>query len=204
MSSIHRSKDLYESSSEDSDIEFGNVSEIYARRVAATAVEIPPLGPDDLSDTALALFDAFVNNDAYSLATLAENGAFIDARNAANGWRPIHCAAALGNTNMITILYNAHANMNALTPYGETALHIAAREMHADAVLLLLYMGVNPEIISAPVSGSDTAFNIAALGRTLQICRHRHPATQHELLASNAMVAALQPPETHHWGDIMP
>ncbi|WP_229506322.1 ankyrin repeat domain-containing protein [Massilia sp. BJB1822] len=71
------------------------------------------------------------------------------------GWAPLHFAAAAGDTDMIALLLEHHAYIDAASPSGMTPLMIAAREGHEDAAKLLLAEG-------ADASLKDGAFKIDA------------------------------------------
>ncbi|MBB3122117.1 ankyrin repeat domain-containing protein [Pseudoduganella violacea] len=71
------------------------------------------------------------------------------------GWAPLHFAAAAGDTDMIALLLEHHAYIDAASPSGMTPLMIAAREGHEDAAKLLLAEG-------ADASLKDAAFKIDA------------------------------------------
>ena len=60
---------------------------------------------------------------------------------AANGDRPIHCAARRGNWNIAKRLVEQGAGVNQVGAKGRMALHVAARYGHADLVENLLAMG---------------------------------------------------------------
>lgn len=57
---------------------------------------------------------------------------------------PLHFAAAKGNEHMVTVLLQAHANVNATTWNGSTALHIAAQNGRVSAVNALLDARASP------------------------------------------------------------
>ncbi|QQR49178.1 ankyrin repeat domain-containing protein [bacterium] len=55
-----------------------------------------------------------------------------------DGFTPLHFAAARGHLACVTVLLNAHANVNTQSDTGETPLHFAARYNRLECVTLLL------------------------------------------------------------------
>eukprot|EP00928_Gymnodinium_smaydae_P013313 TRINITY_DN14868_c0_g1_i2.p1 TRINITY_DN14868_c0_g1~~TRINITY_DN14868_c0_g1_i2.p1 ORF type:complete len:958 (-),score=142.19 TRINITY_DN14868_c0_g1_i2:87-2960(-) len=68
----------------------------------------------------------------------ASNGAAANVREASFGWAPIMFAAHRGETELLTLLLKARANLQASCKQGNTALHLAARNGKEAAVALLL------------------------------------------------------------------
>jgi len=54
------------------------------------------------------------------------------------GWNPLHYAAFENRAKIVTLLLNAGADINALAPNGSTALMLAAKLGHLDAVRVLI------------------------------------------------------------------
>jgi hypothetical protein len=60
------------------------------------------------------------------------------------GWAPLHYAASGQNLNMVRLLLNNHAEVDARSPNGSTPLMMAARYGSPEAVKLLLRAGADP------------------------------------------------------------
>jgi ankyrin repeat protein len=80
-------------------------------------------------------------------------------------WSPLHIAAFRGDLNEIRKLLSEHVDINQKTPTarpgrGETALHLAIGQAHADAALLLIDAGAN---INIPDEAGDTPLHVAAV-----------------------------------------
>jgi len=75
--------------------------------------------------------------------------------------RPVHIAASNGNTEMLSVLLEAGADVNASTSAGHRPLHMAAENGHEQAVTRLLAAGAD-----ASVTGKDgeTPLYLAAAG----------------------------------------
>jgi ankyrin repeat protein len=94
----------------------------------------------DNGNTAL-MMAAFKMNKPALLALLAK-GAQVNRP----GWTALHYAAAAGDTEIIRILLDQHAYIDAESPSGMTPLMIAAREGMEDAVKLLLAEGADASL----------------------------------------------------------
>jgi uncharacterized protein len=94
----------------------------------------------DNGNTAL-MMAAFKKNKAALLALL-EKGAQVNRP----GWTALHYAAAAGDTEIMRILLDQHAYIDAESPTGMTPLMIAAREGMEDAVKLLLAEGADARL----------------------------------------------------------
>jgi uncharacterized protein len=64
------------------------------------------------------------------------------------GWGPIHYAATTGQTEMIRLLLDHHAYIDAVSPNGSSALMMAARFRHATVARLLVQLGADPTLIN--------------------------------------------------------
>lgn len=84
---------------------------------------------------------AFKHNKAAVLALLFK-GAQVNRQ----GWTPLHFAAAAGDLEIMDILLQHQAEINALAPGDLTPLMLAAREGMEDTVKLLLQRGANAEL----------------------------------------------------------
>ena len=74
--------------------------------------------------------------------TLIERGAAINK----DGWTPLHYAATGGNADIITMLLDKGAQIDARSPNGTTPLMMAARYGSTQAVELLLQKGANHQL----------------------------------------------------------
>ncbi len=77
------------------------------------------------------------------------------------GWSPLHYAATSGHVDVIELLLEHHAFIDAGSPNGTTPLMMAARFNHTEAARKLLQAGADPTL----VNGADmTAKNYAQEG----------------------------------------
>jgi uncharacterized protein len=65
------------------------------------------------------------------------------------GWTPLHYAASSGNTQLVQLLLDHYAYIDAESPNGSTPLMMAARYGSDDAVQTLLHEGADPTIKNA-------------------------------------------------------
>jgi ankyrin repeat protein len=72
----------------------------------------------------------------------------------ATGGTPLHLAATLGDADMIALLVNRGADVNALSRGGHTPLHYAAQGGHLDAARALLDRGALPQMRDAEHHGT--------------------------------------------------
>ena len=98
-----------------------------------------------------ALMMAAYRQNKAAVQTLLEKGAKVNRP----GWTALHYAAAAGADDIIDILLQHHADINALSPSGMTPLMMAAREGKENAVQLLLERG-------ADASLKDGGFHLTA------------------------------------------
>lgn len=88
-------------------------------------------------------------NTALMMAALKQNTAAVRAllaRGAAvkrPGWNALHYAAAGGDAEIVSLLADKGAPLDAVSPNGMTPLILAASEGHPDAVAVLLKRGAN-------------------------------------------------------------
>ncbi|HEY0587816.1 MAG TPA: ankyrin repeat domain-containing protein [Pseudoduganella sp.] len=111
-----------------------------AMRVARLLLAHPRIKVDEQSpngNTAL-MMAAFQKNKPAVLALL-EKGAQINRP----GWTALHYAAAAGDLDIMKLLLERHANIDAASPTGTTPLMLAAREGQEDAAQLLLEQGAD-------------------------------------------------------------
>ena len=87
-----------------------------------------------------AMMLAAIVKDAPIVQMLIAKGAKVDKP----GWTPLHYAASTGDDNVVTILLNAHADVNAKSPNDTTPLMMAARGGFASTIQLLVQHGANP------------------------------------------------------------
>ncbi|KAI2688995.1 hypothetical protein CBS147325_1993 [Penicillium roqueforti] len=74
---------------------------------------------------------------------LIDQGADLDDCDNQLGITPLHCAVYRGNENMVELLLNARANINATSKDGKTVLHMAGEQGHRKLIRLLLHRRVN-------------------------------------------------------------
>ncbi|MYN03905.1 ankyrin repeat domain-containing protein [Pseudoduganella sp. DS3] len=125
-----------------------------AMKVAQLLLTQPALRVDQAApngNTAL-MMAAFQKNKPAVLALLAK-GAQINRP----GWTALHYAAAAGALDIMQLLLERHAYLDAESPSGMTPLMLAAREGMEDAVQLLLQAG-------ADASLKDRAWGMDAAG----------------------------------------
>jgi ankyrin repeat protein len=123
-----------------------------ANRVFKLLLEHPRIDLEAQSangSTAL-MMAAFKHNKAAVKAMIAK-GAQVNRK----GWTPLHFAAAAGDLDIMNILLEHHAYIDAGSPSGLTPLMLAAREGMEDAVKLLLEQGADATL-------KDNAFRIDA------------------------------------------
>lgn len=111
-----------------------------AMKVAQLLLAQPQIRVDQAApngNTALMLA-AFQKNKPAVLALLAK-GAQINRP----GWTALHYAAAAGDLDIMRLLLERHAYIDAASPTGMTPLMLAAREGMEDAVQLLLQEGAD-------------------------------------------------------------
>jgi ankyrin repeat protein len=103
-----------------------------------------------LADPAIDLEATAVNgNTALMMAAFKSNAAAVKlliakgARVNRTGWNALHYAAAAGSADIVRILVEHKADINAPSPSGLTALMLAAREGQESAVQALLALGAD-------------------------------------------------------------
>ena len=104
------------------------------------------------------LIDAVQQGNAPAVRVLLAEGADVNANR--SGWPALMYAAGNGKTNIVKLLLDKGANIEAKNIYGSTALIIAAYNGHADVVTLLLAKGAN---IEAKDNDGNTALANVAL-----------------------------------------
>jgi uncharacterized protein len=120
-------------------------------------------------------YACFFAPGAEAVGVLLEAGADPDARAEKPAVRPLHSAAAVGNTEAIRLLLQAGADPNARQDGGLTPLHAAAALDDQESAALLLRYGADPALRDdegADAAGMARSRNAAAvlalLGRTLR------------------------------------
>jgi len=86
------------------------------------------------------MLEAIKNDKPVMLKYLLEQGADV---NATNGHTPLHIAVEYENLDMVQLLLNKNANINATNKDGDTPLHIAVENENLDMIPLLLEKGAN-------------------------------------------------------------
>jgi ankyrin repeat protein len=108
-----------------------------------TALHFAASGPSGKEDVAHA-----GDYPAVASLLLAANGAEVDAQDA-DGWTPLYCAAAVGQTEMLKLLRQHGADVNkrdagtGAMPMGATPLHQACAGRHEDCVKELVKAGAD-------------------------------------------------------------
>ena len=72
----------------------------------------------------------------------------VGAQTNREGWGPIHYAATTGQTEILRLLIEHNAYIDALSPNGSSALMMAARFRHPAAARLLVQLGADPTLIN--------------------------------------------------------
>lgn len=128
--------------------EQGNVGLVIAiqensMRAFSALLKAPDINPDltsPLGDTAL-MIAAFKANKPAVIALLAK-GAAVNRQ----GWTPLHYAAASGDNEIVKMLMDKSAQLDALSPNGTTPMMMAARNGHILTVKLLLDAGADASL----------------------------------------------------------
>jgi ankyrin repeat protein len=91
------------------------------------------------------LSDAIIQNDTATASSLISSGSVI-----LNGkpW-PLHRAAERGRVEIMTMLLDAGADINAVDERGHTACRIAISDDHFDALKLLVERGANLAVVDS-------------------------------------------------------
>lgn len=77
------------------------------------------------------------------------------------GWSPVHYAASGPSTELLALLLDRGANVNALAPNGSTPLMMAARFGTEDSVKLLVQRGADKKLLNdRNLSAADMARNL--------------------------------------------
>jgi uncharacterized protein len=112
-------------------------------KVAALLAAAPnvDLGKQDTAGED-ALMLASLNGDLPLVQTLIDKGAEVNKK----GWAPLHYAAANGHDDVVRLLLDKSAYIDAGSPNGTTPLMMAARGDYASTVNLLLDQGADPAV----------------------------------------------------------
>lgn len=123
-----------------------------SNKVLNELLKHPKLNLEEASPngTTALMMAAFKHNKAAVNALIAR-GAQVNRK----GWTPLHFAATAGDLDIMGILLERHAYIDAASPTGFTPLMLAAREGKEEAVQLLLREGADATI-------KDEAFKIDA------------------------------------------
>ncbi|MGW8392491.1 ankyrin repeat domain-containing protein [Pseudoduganella sp. HUAS MS19] len=111
-----------------------------AMRVARLLLAQPGVKVDQPAPNGnTALMMAALQKNMPAVLALLEKGAQINRP----GWTALHYAAAAGDLDIMKLLLERHAYIDAASPTGTTPLMLAAREGQEDAVQLLLEAGAD-------------------------------------------------------------
>ncbi len=111
-----------------------------AMRVAKLLLAQPGLKVDEQSPNGnTALMMAALQKNKPGVLALLDKGAQVNRP----GWTALHYAAAAGDLDIMKLLLERHAYIDAASPTGTTPLMLAAREGQEDAVRLLLEEGAD-------------------------------------------------------------
>ncbi|WP_426335842.1 ankyrin repeat domain-containing protein [Pseudoduganella sp. R-31] len=114
-----------------------------AMRVARLLLAQPGLRIDEQSPNGnTALMMAALQKNKPAVLAILERGAQVNRP----GWTALHYAAASGDLDIMKLLLERHAYIDAASPTGTTPLMLAAREGQEDAVKLLLDEGADARL----------------------------------------------------------
>ncbi|MCC6003801.1 MAG: ankyrin repeat domain-containing protein [Thermofilum sp.] len=114
------------------------------------------------------LFIAMVDGDTARVRKLLRKGANVNAKYGDSDLTPLHWAAFLGHVDVVRLLLEHGAEVNARNKYGETPLHRAAAYGRADAARLLLEHGAD---VNARDEYGWTPLHVAALQGRADVAR---------------------------------
>lgn len=128
--------------------EQGNVGLLIAvqensMRAFAVLLKAPDINPDlpsSQGDTALMIAAYKANKPA--VIALLDKGAAVNKQ----GWTPLHYAAASGDNEIVKMLMDKSAQLDALSPNGTTPMMMAARNGHILTIKLLLDAGADASL----------------------------------------------------------
>ena len=89
-----------------------------------------------------AMMLAAISQDPPLVRALIDKGAEVNKK----GWAPLHYAASVGNDEIVKMLLDASAYIDAASPNGTTPLMMAARGGHVSTIALLVDQGADPTL----------------------------------------------------------
>ena len=98
---------------------------------------------------------------------LIEYGAAVNVKEPAENQTALMWAAAEGHPDVVRALIEAHADLQANTKQGFTALHFAARVGDLESVKLLLAAGVDVNLLTHTASGANRVTNQLGISKTV-------------------------------------
>jgi ankyrin repeat protein len=114
-----------------------------SNKVAAALIADPKANleiEDKAGENAMML--AALNDDMPIVQALIAKGAEVNKK----GWAPLHYAAANGHDDVVKLLLDHSAYIDAGSPNGTTPLMMAARGGHVSTIQLLLDSGADPSV----------------------------------------------------------
>ena len=111
-------------------------------------------------------YDAICDNDIDAVEALIADGAKVNVKD--YDGTPLHTAAWCGCTEIVKMLIDAGADVNAKNSYGNTPLDLAVRYGHADVVNLLIDAGAD---VNAKDLDAWTPLHVASLYGNIKIIK---------------------------------
>jgi ankyrin repeat protein len=88
------------------------------------------------------------NNSYDEVTAVLQTTEAVNSRDTGNGNRPIHIAAQNGHTDLLKLLIDREAILDAKNMKGNTALHMAVEYDYYESCTLLLAAGADPKVLN--------------------------------------------------------